>query len=37
MPLTILQCGDVEWLAAVVSRPDARVRLHHNAVLRILP
>ena len=37
IPLTILQCGDVERLTAVVPRPDTRVRLHHEAVLRVLP
>lgn len=35
--LTILQCGDVEWLAAVVSGPDTCVRLHCEAVVSILP
>lgn len=35
--LTILQRRDVEWLAAVVSRPDARVSLHHDPVVRVLP
>lgn len=35
--LTVLQRGDVEWLAAVVSRPDARVGLHHDPVARVLP
>lgn len=36
-PLTILQCGDVERLAAVVPRPGMRVRLHHHAVAGVLP
>lgn len=35
--LTILECSDVERLAAVVSRPDSGVRLHHDAVLCVLP
>lgn len=37
VPLTILQSGDVERLAAVVSGPDACVCLHHDAVVRVLP
>lgn len=37
IPLTILQCCDVEWLAAEVPRPDMCVRLHHDAVLCIFP
>lgn len=36
-PLTVLQRGDVEWLAAEVSRPGQRVRLHHHAVVSVLP
>lgn len=36
-PLTILQSGYVERLAAVVSWPDTCVRLHHDAVMCILP
>lgn len=36
-PLTILQRGDVERLAAVVSWPRPRVRLHHQAVVCVLP
>lgn len=35
--LTILQGSDVEWLAAVVSRADTSVSLHHDAVMRVLP
>lgn len=37
LPLTVLQGGDVQWLAAVVSRPDTCVSLHHDAVACILP
>lgn len=36
-PLTILQRGDVEWFAAVVSWAGLRVRLHHHAVVCVLP
>lgn len=36
-PLTILQRGDVERLAAVVPQPRLRVRLHHQAVVCVLP
>lgn len=35
--LTILQCGDVERLAAVVSWPDTCMCLHHDSVVCILP
>lgn len=35
--LTILQCGDVEWVTAVVSRAHSCVSLHHQSVLRKLP
>lgn len=37
LPLTVLQRGDVERLAAVVPRPRLRVRLHHHAVVGVLP
>lgn len=35
--LTVLQRGDVELLAAVISRPHARVCLHRHAVVSVLP
>lgn len=35
--LTILQRSDVEWLTAVVAGADARVSLHREPVVRVLP
>lgn len=35
--LTVLQRGDVERLTAVVPRAHARVSLHHDSVVGVLP